>query len=389
MAIGGTNSGPRLSAEMSVLDAAALCLHDRLSGVAERLNALNENPEGHREVHALRVSTRRASSTLAILRPLLDPRLARRARKHVRRLRRAAATVRFCDVQSALLHERAQSADHTEAMALDLVIGWIDGLRDDARKQLKRVRRRITAEKLERDASRLVESLRPALVEQPADADTQGGPGAPTFALSEPATRFATLARAALASFADDFMAAASVPSRDFERLHQVRLKAKRIRYALELLGPALHESLAEAALVCIRKLQDRLGEVNDRHELAALVREHASRLRVRKDSRTFKALAAMEASLTRERDEMLAEFDRWWSARRESFFDALRRLSHPAPPQTAPASGAPDDTAGFPARAADDQPERTSESDRLIQAPELAPAALLRPHAPLNGVPA
>ena len=387
MAIGGTNSGPRLSAEMSVLDAAALCLHDRLSGVAERLNALNENPEGHREVHALRVSTRRASSTLAILRPLLDPRLARRTRKHVRRLRRAAATVRFCDVQSALLHQRAQSADHTEAMALDLVIGWIDGLRDDARKQLKRVRRRITAEKLERDASRLVESLRPALVEQA--ADTRGAPGAPTFALSEPATRFATLARTALGSFADDFMVAASVPSRDFERLHQVRLKAKRIRYALELLGPALHESLAEAALVCIRKLQDRLGEVNDRHELAALVREHASRLRVRKDSRTFKALSAMEASLTRERDEMLAEFDRWWSARRESFFDALRRLSHPLPPQVAPASDTPNDPADFPARAVDEHPGPTSVSDRLIPAPEPAPAPVLRPHVPLNGVPA
>jgi CHAD domain-containing protein len=54
--------------------------------------------------------------------------------------------------------------------------------------------------------------------------------------------------------------------------LHDMRIAAKRLRYVLELLGPALGEP-ALATAKRARALQESLGEIHDRDELLARLR--------------------------------------------------------------------------------------------------------------------
>ena len=84
------------------------------------------------------------------------------------------------------------------------------------------------------------------------------------------------------------------------------------------------------------------------------------------------------------ERDLLLSEFERWWGTRRESFFDALRRLStaHPAP------KFAPGDAAGLPVRIAAEPVERRPDPVRPAEsaAPAPAPIPMVRPYTPWQG---
>jgi len=63
------------------------------------------------------------------------------------------------------------------------------------------------------------------------------------------------------------------------EELHDTRIAAKRLRYVLELAGPALGRPAVNGAIVA-RGLQDLLGEIHDCDEMLPRVREHADELR-------------------------------------------------------------------------------------------------------------
>jgi CHAD domain-containing protein len=57
------------------------------------------------------------------------------------------------------------------------------------------------------------------------------------------------------------------------ERLHQVRIAVKQLRYALEVAGEARH-ARTSARVTQLRRIQDLLGRAHDLHVLAARVRQ-------------------------------------------------------------------------------------------------------------------
>lgn len=67
-------------------------------------------------------------------------------------------------------------------------------------------------------------------------------------------------------------------PSQE-EALHDMRIAAKRLRYVLEITGPAFGRSAADGARTA-RKLQDLLGEIHDCDVMLPRVRAHAEQLR-------------------------------------------------------------------------------------------------------------
>jgi hypothetical protein len=63
------------------------------------------------------------------------------------------------------------------------------------------------------------------------------------------------------------------------DRLHDMRIAAKRLRYLLELSGPLFGPGAKRPAKV-VKGLQDLLGEIHDCDELMPLVDDHVARLR-------------------------------------------------------------------------------------------------------------
>jgi len=118
------------------------------------------------------------------------------------------------------------------------------------------------------------------------------------------------------------------------EELHDLRIAAKRLRYVLEITGPAFGAGAADGARVA-RKLQDVLGEIHDCDEMLPRVEAHLDRLRIedaeaaRKQAKgAAKDLppAAALAAPNRDRYRGLATLSTQLRARREVLYARFRR---------------------------------------------------------------
>lgn len=141
------------------------------------------------------------------------------------------------------------------------------------------------------------------------------------------------------------------------EQLHDTRIAAKRLRYVLELAGPAFGRPAANGARVA-RGLQDLLGEIHDCDVMLLRIGEHAERLRA-EDAEAVRLLAerpgadlepeaalharnldrhhgleALAAYITARRHILFDRFVAEWQAlERRDFAGKLRAGLTPAPP--------------------------------------------------------
>ena len=100
------------------------------------------------------------------------------------------------------------------------------------------------------------------------------------------------------------------------QRRHRVRILAKRLRYALDVMSVALPAEPTERYVKALAELQDVLGELND----LAVARLHAKRLDATKELRQFGRLwiSGRERKLIRNAEERLTQlgaFAQPWSA--------------------------------------------------------------------------
>jgi len=207
---------------------------------------LGEDPEG---VHQARVATRRLRADLRTFKDLLEPEWADRTREELRWLGGDLGAVRDAEVMRDLLRSLAARLPAGDRGAALRVAGRLDRVRDDARKRL--------LEALDSDRYLdLVEALLAAGREPPLTAAAEV-PAAEV--LPDLVVRNWRRIRRAVNALADD--------PPDAE-LHEVRILAKRLRYAAEAVGIALggYDKLAKEAAA----LQDVLG----RHQDAVVVQD-------------------------------------------------------------------------------------------------------------------
>ncbi len=377
---------PALRPELSVTDAAGSMLHARFEAVSRACADLRANPHGVSETHLLRVSTRRATAALRVFKPHLDPALVAKAGRLLRKLRRSAGGVRACDVQQSILDAMSSDIPGTPStgapeagVAAELIIGRIEKRREASRRKLAAACERWSPERIARLSEKLVTSLHLALNPMERLSGV-----AFTHALSP--TRLGPCARAAV-ELAATRLWELDTPAPDFEGLHQLRLAGKRLRYVLELIGPCLNEEAADASVTTLRKFQDRLGDINDRHELAQRVERVSAKLGLRPGGKAARGFASLRARLLRDRDEGRADFALWWPHRRAKLFEAVEKLTGRAfvgpgevpVPLAAPAGPAEPSAAG---RAENVEAPVISLPGAQV---ELAPHAAAQP-APLNG---
>lgn len=193
-------------------------------------------------VHQARVASRRLREVLPVLGARVDARSLDGIDRRVRRITRALGPVRELDVALLLLAE-------------------LEGRGDAAARAINRVRAAVVAERQKRRREMLdeitpsrLDKLRRRLVDVAAP-DTH--PAVPADAVTEAAARSATRARrlgAAIAHAGGIYLP---------DRLHRVRIAAKKLRYAIEIQRELLH-SRSQAHLGRLRTQQDLLGRMHD-----------------------------------------------------------------------------------------------------------------------------
>jgi CHAD domain-containing protein len=194
-----------------------------------------------RGVHQARVTTRRLREAVPVLATELKGSKAGKARRKIRKLTRALGTVRELDVTIQLLDELARSPQVSRTAVEDVRARVIKEREERRALMLERLER-VNAGKLNHRLTSVCTALDRTVAE----------PWRKALA----ARLIARSRRLTLAIAEAGHMYAP-------DRLHTVRIAAKKLRYGLEL---AADSGLRQAAphLRTIKRVQDRLGKLHD-----------------------------------------------------------------------------------------------------------------------------
>jgi CHAD domain-containing protein len=269
-------------------DVALVTLQTRLHAVLHYLPLAAANADADIErVHALRVWTRRAAAALVLYRDWLPRRDFKWMRKQLKRIRRAAGQARDCDV----LIERLKSTPADSARRRWLAAVTIE--RAEAQRAIVAVHDRlIRSSRFEEHIDRLLDAVRRA-------GRAQSG---------TPSARFGQWARQTLRPIVDAFFAALpTADPTDELALHQVRIRGKKLRYAMESLAGAFPDPFRTTLYPVLEALQDRLGTINDLVTARTRLEKQIDRAHGRHGRGRKRLLGEVEARLVRARHDFAA----------------------------------------------------------------------------------
>jgi CHAD domain-containing protein len=287
-----------LQGDMPLGEAARRILTVRLGHVMERLAPAVERPEEDIEhVHQLRVGSRRAAAAVRIFEQHLLPRLARRARRTLRDIRRAAGAARDWDVFLETVKSRRADAKHRPGY--DFLLGLGQGARLCAQDKLREATEN-KAEKLQR----LIAEMRDAPL------------------LSSDAGTLRELAVPMLTQLTHEFEQAAGGNLQDYDAQHQVRILGKQLRYAMELFESCFPPSFRERGYPPVSDMQEILGLANDSHVAAAQL-DDLSRLMMKVHPAPWKRYRLAVEQLRHHHERRLPRqrglFLKWWASWKKS----------------------------------------------------------------------
>ncbi|MFC7551692.1 CHAD domain-containing protein [Pseudoroseomonas wenyumeiae] len=227
-------------------------LAEVLVAQAERVRRM-EGPEG---VHQCRVATRRLRSCLKQFRPVLDGIRLRELDAMLRDFARAMGEARDLDVFLKDLGADLATAAGPGERRLEALLRTARARRDAAYTKLRTMLDGPEFRRLIWSATELA-VLRDWGAETAAEAATP----LRAFALTTLTRRWKKLRKKG-----------ADIGSADAEALHEIRLEAKRMRYAAELFAPLWPGKAARRFIKRLSAVQDALGIANDTHVARALV---------------------------------------------------------------------------------------------------------------------
>lgn len=245
-------------------------------------------------VHRARVASRRLREALPVVGASADPAAVARARQSVRRITRALGPVRELDVSLKLLQQCARRGEASRRAVARVRAAIVA----ERRVRRRRMLATITPGQIERLRRQLNAVVQPGGGRAPA-APPGRRPGA-SHARADEAGRVSEAARQAAVRAVRLWRAIERAGERYHgPLLHRVRVAAKKLRYALEVLQE-LTRSRSTWRLKRLKEQQDLLGRM---HDLEILI-GHARRVRRRigrRDRRTASEVGALVRALEAE----------------------------------------------------------------------------------------
>lgn len=273
-----------------VADHIANVVHKRLMRLSQTKN-FETDKDPVEALHDFRVASRRLRAFVDVFEPLLDPATVRRAKRPLRKITRTVRGMRDCDVQMGLLRERhGRAASDIERIALEDLIATTTALRKREARLLRRRMRRLDLGEVN---FALCAILGMTVTRLPP-------PGSQTSHLSlellEPFTQPGLAQRPP-----DDGLEHA-------DHLHQLRIRLKKLRYALELFEPALGTAF-EQLYAPVESLQELLGHHHDLVVLTEVIANRRHHLERDNRSTLAQALGTFEQRLIDERQVLVAQY--------------------------------------------------------------------------------
>jgi CHAD domain-containing protein len=287
-----TTAGKTLEpADDCLADQARSVLEPRLKSVARFLaRAARQRPRDVEHVHKLRVASRRALAALSVFEAILPEKRARWWRKRIKQVRRAAGEARDQDVLIGLLKKRAREQPDDAWQSL---IDEVARSRKRAQRPIDELHDRLTRKKLDHRRKKLIERI--------CRAERTGS-------LSAAACEH-------LRPLVSEMLGEDRERLDDDAALHRLRIRAKRLRYSLEIFAEAWDEDrrpLFAGIQQTIEKMQKMLGDHNDHVSIVKRLEPWRDELG---DSRPAKLLEELAADQRAAAVEGRRQFLTWWTA--------------------------------------------------------------------------
>ncbi len=281
--------GPRLE-EMCLLRRAALDFRD---------------PEG---VHDMRVASRRVRSALRDFAPHLRKTRIAPSTKHLKEIADKLGVVRDCDVAIIALEKLQKKADPEISSGLQRIIDDQKAKLDPARKELGQALNYKNLSELKRNFRHAVEdALVPQTATKPriSGRTLKSGPSYKVFARSTLLKRLKEL----------ETLSPSLYEPQKVKPLHEMRIAAKRLRYAMELFAACWCDQFGVFPRQ-VAQMQSSLGEL---HDCDLWIEHFGKRL-----SRLKKKASSERATTEDERDAMIWLLSHFSRLRTKHFRAAL-----------------------------------------------------------------
>ena len=267
-------------------------LQKRLKNVARYLRLAALSPSEDVEyVHQLRVWSRRGGVAMTVFAELLKKKHFKWFKKHLKQIRRAADLARDCDVMTAQL-----AGDP----AGQRIFAQLQQHRRSAQQPIVNVYNRMTADSV---FTRHTAALLASLADRRRKTVRNQSP-LPSWAAKQ------------LSPLADDFFAAGSADLSSAAGLHRLRIQAKKLRYAMELLFQGFPAEFEQRAYPAVKEIQKRLGEINDHAVAAERFRNWMHQAASPAEVEYFRLLAEAEVAAF---EKSRLKFLTWWSEPRRT----------------------------------------------------------------------
>ena len=228
-------------------------LHKRVRLFTRMLHGVEEGRA--RAVHRTRVAARRLREVLPVQQ--LDSGVARRLGRRLRRVTRRLGVVRELDALLTLVDGMRLSGRYDE-VALSRVVGAMAQERATVR---ARASSKLPGAELERLAAKLERIAKGLMGDASGRAATRGW----RWAIDARVRHRAEALKEAVDAAGNVYLAG---------RVHAVRIRLKKFRYAVELKGEVSPEQASGRDLASLKRAQELLGRLHDRQMLMDRVRQ-------------------------------------------------------------------------------------------------------------------
>lgn len=192
-------------------------------------------------VHQLRVASRRAMAVLEIFDGMLPRKRCKWFTRQLKRIRRAASEARDLDVLGLRL---AAACNDDRSVAWIALLERVALERRAAQPPIRAIYRKLLKRGFRRRVNKLLAKLHWRLENSP-----------PTFRI---------VAQAQLRGLAAPFFSAAEGDFASTLALHEFRIAAKQLRYAMEVFADAFAPTFRKELYPLVEELQEKLGTIND-----------------------------------------------------------------------------------------------------------------------------
>jgi CHAD domain-containing protein len=264
--------------------------------------------EGPEPLHKLRVTARRMDTVLSLFRGFLPPGVAK-SRPKLKSLLDAVGNVRDADIRLEAVCTFRKTLGESEQPAFAPLVEHVKSERAQARsRMLRALDARPTREWLDTLPDQLARTAHPTQSASPRTAV------ALVVAPDLIHKRYRKLRKCA-----DQL-----TPESTLTQFHKVRVRAKKLRYALEVIAPTCAKP-TEEMLSALRKLQGRLGTQHDSAVIAQYLTELATRRPANFSAATLFAMGRMAERHAREAARLRDKIERPWHKVRGRRWKALR----------------------------------------------------------------